>query len=116
VAADNPAVEWQWTQKQATLSFRNPKKDVTFYLEADARPDQFDSPQVVTIRAGDQQVATFPADFREARLQTFPITAAQLGEAETVDLTIEVDRTFRPGGGDPRELGIRVFHAFIDPR
>lgn len=116
VAADNPAVEWQWTQKAATLSFRNPKKDVLFYLEADARPDLFDSPQVVTLRVGDQQVGTFTADFREAKLQTFPISAAQLGDAETVELTIEVDKTFKPGGGDPRELGIRVFHAFVDPR
>ena len=29
VAADNPASEWQWTQKVATISFRNPKKDAT---------------------------------------------------------------------------------------
>ena len=35
VAADNPASEWQWTQKVATISFRNPKKDATFYLEYD---------------------------------------------------------------------------------
>jgi hypothetical protein len=31
-----------------------------------------------------------------------------------VTLTIAVDRTFKPGGGDPRELGIRVYHAFVD--
>ena len=32
-----------------------------------------------------------------------------------VDLTLDVDKTFNPGGGDPRELGIRVFHTYIDP-
>src|SRR5687768_7419519 len=37
VAADNPSSEWQWTQKRATISFLNPKKDATFYLEHDAR-------------------------------------------------------------------------------
>ena len=31
-AANNAAVEWQWTKKKATLSFKNPKKDSTFYL------------------------------------------------------------------------------------
>ena len=29
VAADNAASEWQWTKKTATISFRNPKKDLT---------------------------------------------------------------------------------------
>ncbi len=38
-AADNAAVEWQWTKKAATLAFRNPKRDVWFYLNVDgARP------------------------------------------------------------------------------
>jgi hypothetical protein len=116
VAESDPAIEWQWTQKQATLSFRNPKRDVRFYLDADARPDRFSEPQVVTIRIGDQQVGSFTADSRDRKLHTFQIPAAQLGSGEMVELVIEVDRTFRPEGGDPRELGIRVFHAFVDAR
>jgi hypothetical protein len=40
-APDNPANSWRWTQKLAILSFRNPKKDVTFYLDYDARADLF---------------------------------------------------------------------------
>lgn len=116
VAADNPATEWQWTQTRATLSFRNPRSDVRFYLDSDARPDQFDAPQLVTLRVGDQQVGSFTADFRDRKLQVFPIAGAQLGDDDTVELVIEVDRTFKPGDGDPRELGIRVFHAFVDAR
>lgn len=115
VAADNAAIEWQWTEKVATISFRNPQKDVLFHLEADARPDLFTPPQQVTIRTGDQVVASFAADFRDRKRQTFPITAAQLGTGEMSELVIEVDRTFSPPGDD-RELGLRVFHAFVDPR
>lgn len=115
VASDNAATEWQWTQKAATVSFRNPKKDVVFYLDADSRPDLLTPPQQVTIRIGDQTVASFQADFREQKLQTFPITAAQLGPGEMTELIIEVDRTFTPPG-DSRALGLRVFHAFVDPR
>jgi hypothetical protein len=33
-----------------------------------------------------------------------------------VELSIDVDRTFKPGGPDPRELGIRVFHTYVEPR
>jgi hypothetical protein len=116
VASDNATSEWQWTKKTASLSFRNPKKDATLYLEYDARTDLFNPPQQVTVRAGDQPVATFAADTKDKRLLTFPITAAQFGTGDMAELILDVDRTFNPGGGDPRELGIRVFHAFVEPK
>ena len=116
VAADNPAAEWRWTEKQAVISFRNPRKDCTFYLQYDARVDLFTPPQQVTITLGDQVVGTFAADSKERKLLTFPITAAQLGGGDMAELVLEVDRTFSPGGGDTRELGIRVFHTFIEPK
>jgi len=31
-------------------------------------------------------------------------------------MSIEADKTFKPGGGDPRELGIRIYHTFIEPK
>ena len=116
VAADNPASEWQWTQKAGTISFRNPKKDATFYLEYDARTDLFNPPQQVTIRLGGETIGTFAATSKERALLTFPVSAAQFGTADMSELVIEVDKTFKPGGGDPRELGIRVFHAFVEPK
>lgn len=124
IAADNPAFEWQWTKKTATISFKNPKKDVTVYLDADARADLFTPPQQVTISVNGQQVASLAADWKDRRLQTFPITAAQFGNGEMAELVLAVDKTFTPSGGpsagsgqgDTRELGIRVFHAFIEPK
>ncbi len=116
VAADNPAVEWQWTKKSATLSFRNPKKDATLYLEADGRPDLFTPPQQVTLRVAGTPFATFAADFKDQRLLKFPATAAQFGTADMAEITIDVDKTFTPGGTDRRELGIRVYHTFIEPK
>jgi hypothetical protein len=116
VAADNAASEWQWTKKTATISFKNPKKDSTFYLEYDARTDLFTPAQQVTLRIGDQTVGTFAADSRERKLLTFPISASQLGSGDMTELVLDVDRTFGPGGGDERQLGIRVFHAFIEPK
>jgi len=115
VSADNPAAEWQWTQQRAVFRFKNPKRNATFYLEYDARVDLFNPPQQVTVKVGDQPIGTFVADAREKKLMTFPISAGQLGDAEVVVMAIEVDRTFKPGGGDTRDLGIRVFHTFIEP-
>jgi hypothetical protein len=114
--AQDPTIDWQWTRKAATVSFRNPHKDVTFYLEYDARTDLFTPPQQVTVRLGDQVIGTFAADSKDAKLVTLPISAAQLGNADSVELTMEVDRTFRAGGDDTRDLGIRVFHAFVEPK
>ena len=49
------------------MSFRNPKKDATFYLEYSARVDKFTPPQQVTLRIGDQQIGTFAATSRSGR-------------------------------------------------
>ena len=117
VDPNNPATEWQWMKKVGTISFRNPKRDATFYLEVDARVDLFNPPQQVTVKLGGQPIGSFAADSKERVLKTFPITAAQFGSSDMAELTIEVDRAFTPGGGgDTRELGIRVFHAFIEPK
>ena len=116
VAPNDAATEWQWTKKAATISFRNPKRNSTLYVEFDSRPDQFNPPQQVTIRSGGQVVGTAPADSKDRKLLTFPVTAAQLGTGDMAELTIEVDRTFQPGGGDTRELGIRVYHVFVEPK
>ena len=112
----NPQNEWQWTKKTATIAFKNPKKDATLYLQYDARPDLFNPPQQVVLKIGDQQVGQFTADAKGPTLLTFPLTAAQLGSADMVELVLDVDRTFKPGGVDPRELGIRVFHTYIEPK
>ena len=112
----NPQSEWKWTKQAATLSFKNPKKDSTLYLEYDARPDLFNPPQQITLKISDQTVADFAGDAKGPTLKTFPLTAAQLGSADMVDLVIDVSQTFKPGGSDPRELGIRVFHAYIEPK
>ncbi len=116
VNAQNPTDEWQWTKKSASISFKNPKKDSTFYLEYDARTDKFPTPQQVTIRSGDQVIGTFTADTAAKRPLSFPVSAAQLGAGEMSEITLEVDQTFAPGGADTRELGIRVYHVFVEPK
>ena len=112
----NAQSEWKWSMKTAPLSFKNPKTDSTLYLEYDARPDLFTPPQQVTLKIGDQEVGRFTADAKTATILTFPLTAAQFGTGDTVNLVLDIDRTFKPGGVDPRELGIRVFHVYVEPR
>jgi hypothetical protein len=119
-AADDPATSWNWMQKSGVLDFKNPHKDVTLYLESDGRPDLFDKPQEATIWSGTEKVESFAVDNKLPVLRTMTITAAQLGAADMAEIRIEVDRTFVPalvpngGGRDSRELGLRVYHAFVE--
>jgi len=121
-SGDDAAVSWQWTQKSGVLSIKNPHKDATLFLEYDARPDLFaGQAQQVSVYVGDQLVQTFAADNSGRTLKRIPMTAAQLGGNEMTDLRIDVDKTFVPakmpaGGRDIRELGIRVYHAFVESR
>jgi hypothetical protein len=122
VADDEVGTEWQWSKKQGTLTFRNPKRDVTVYLQLDRPAAGFPGPQQVQVRVGEAVVDSFSLQPKQAELRKFPLTAAQLGTSDTVEMKIEVDRTFVPASvpelksADPRELGVRVFRAYIEPR
>lgn len=122
VAQNNPAITWQWTRKAATISFKNPRRDATLYLDADARPDLVGRPVQVNVRIGETVVQTLTFDSTTQVLRKLPITSAQFGSADNIDLSLDVDPAFVPAqtpaanSKDPRELGLRVFHAFVEPR
>lgn len=119
VAQENSVEEWRWTTREAHVSFRNPQRDLVVYLDADARTDVFDSPQQVSLRIGDQAVDTFQIQNAARFLHRTKVSASALGTGEMVELTIAMDKAFVPaehGGSDRRELGIRVFHVFVEPQ
>lgn len=122
VADDEVGTEWQWSKKEATLTFRNPKRDVLFYLQLDRPVSPFPEGQQIDVRIGDAVVDRFTLATSEEELRKFPIGVAQLGTGETVEMRITVDRTFIPlnipalKSNDPRELGVRVFRAYLEPR
>ena len=111
--------EWQWTKKDATIAFRNPKRDVTLVLQVDNPASGPNAAQQVTAQIGDQVVATVSLSATSAPVLKFPVTAAQLGSADMVEMKFTADKTFVPAleasmkSPDPRELGARFFHVFI---
>ena len=121
-AAQDASVEWQWTKKQATLAFKNPKKESVLYFDADSPEPKLHPAQHVQIVLGGQVVEqlTLEPDTRELRKIKLP--GEFMGTADLSELQIVVDPTFVPmtvtngASKDPRELGIRVFHAYVDPR
>jgi hypothetical protein len=120
--AEEGAVEWQWSKKEATLAFRNPRRDALFYLQLDQPVKGLPEPQRVELHLGDALVDSFTLHPQETELRRIALSADQFGNAETAELRLTVDRTFVPaavpglGNSDPRELGVRVFRAFLQPR
>jgi hypothetical protein len=120
-ATDNPAIEWQWSKKDATWSFRNPRQNATFYLHYSGTPAMFDTPQTVTLYLQDQVVESFTVQTPDEQIRAIALKAAQFGSDDMAQLRLSVDQTFvpdqrKPGSGDPRELGLRVFHAVLEPQ
>jgi hypothetical protein len=116
--------EWQWSRKQATLAFRNPGRDVRFFLEADQPAvGALSEPQRVELRIGEAVVDAFAVPSAGGSLiRRVDIPADRLGAGESVEMTLSVDKTFVPAevpvmkSSDRRELGIRVFRAYVQPR
>ena len=121
-AEHNVRVEWQFTKKEATLAFKNPKKDCVFYFDVDSPGSVFKDAQQVQVILGGEIVLQVTLNPGQRELRRIALKAAQLGASDMAELRIVVDKTYVPAlvagsnSKDPRELGVRVFHAFVDAR
>jgi len=116
-------IEWQWSKKDATLAFRNPMRDVTFYFQCDQPVlEGIGEPQHVELRIGPTVIDSFTLSPGQRELRKFNVAKAQLGDSETVEVSVAVDKSFVPAtitqlrSSDSRELGIRVFRAYVAPK
>jgi hypothetical protein len=122
VAEEASGLEWQWSKKTATLAFRNPMRDVLFYFLCDQPVKVLGAPQQVELRIGPTVIDSFALPAGPRELRKVNLTGAQLGNGETVEVTVAVDRTFVPAtttqlkSTDSRELGIRVFRAYVQAK
>jgi hypothetical protein len=121
VADRNAMIQWQWTKKDAALKFRNPKKDAVFYLEVDQPQTRSPNPRQVRVSVGDALLDEFAVPVSQRVFKKIALKAAQLGTGDLTEIHLAVDQTFTPSVLDPksqdtRELGIRVYHAFVDAR
>ena len=120
--ADNGATEWQWSQQKSTLSFRNLRRDLLLLLQVDHPANVFPEPQQVEVSSGGDVVDRFALAPGQRELRRITLPAATLGDAQAVEITISVDKTFVPAkipalrSADIRELGIRVLRAYVEPK
>ena len=121
VSGEATGVEWQWTKKEGTLAFKNPGKDATLYLQLD-QPVATEGSQHVEVRLGTAVIDAFDLMPGPRELRKVAIAKDQFGTTETVSLVVAVDKTFVPAtipalkSNDTRELGVRVFRAYLQPK
>jgi hypothetical protein len=114
----NPSLERTWTKKDALVSFKNPKKDVIIYLEADTNFKAFDQPPVLTLAVNDKTGIQIPIANSEIFMRKVRVKAADLGQDEWVDLRLSNNQSFVPklkgvNSHDDRELGVLVYHLYV---
>jgi hypothetical protein len=66
-------------------------------------------------------VDTFQVTTPDEQIRRIQLKAVQFGNDDMVVARIALDKSFvpavvTPGSRDSRELGIRVFHVFIEPQ
>jgi hypothetical protein len=117
VSPQNPSLERMWTKKEALVSFKNPKKDVVVYLEADTNYKAFAQPPVLTVSVNGGAGLQIPIENSEVFLKKVRFSADQLGKEEWVDLRLTMNQSFVPKAKginqDDRELGLLVYHLFV---
>ena len=114
----NPSLERTWTKKDALISFKNPRKDVVVYLEADTNSKAFDAPPVLTLAVNNKTGLAIPVQNSEVFTRKVRIKAADLGQEEWVDLRLSMNQSFVPklkgvNSHDDRELGVLVYHLYV---
>ncbi len=113
----NPGLERTWSKKEALVSFKNPKKDVILYLEADTNYKAFTQPPVLTVSVGGTTGLTIPVESSEVFLKKIRFKAESLGAGDWVDLKLAMNQAFVPKAvglnQDDRELGLLVYHLFV---
>ena len=116
---ENPSVERTWSKKEGIVSFKNPKRDVVVYLEADTCVKCFPQPPVLTVAVGSKVGLVIPIEDAKVFLKKIKVKAEDLGADEWVDLRLAMNQSFVPKlltpplNNDDRELGLLVYHLWV---
>ena len=101
---------WRWMAGRAQTFVNSGGRDITVTIAGESPQRYFDAPPRVSVRAGNQVLAT-AQPFEDFEL-TVKVPAPVLAAADGL-VTIETDKTFVPhersGSPDKRALGLRIF-------
>ncbi len=82
----------------------------------------FEVAQHIEIRLGETVVDEFDLEPGPPMVRRIALSPSQFGDGQSVELTLVSDKTFVPAkfaglqSTDIRQLGVRVFRAFVQPK
>ena len=120
--APDGQLEWQWSKGRGVLAFSNLKRDAELLVQLDQPASVPGGPQHVEFAIGGTVLDSLDLPPGRSELRRIALPAAALGSADRVEMTIAVDKTFVPAAvpemrsNDTRELGVRVFRAYLQPK
>ncbi len=113
--AENPNIAQTWTKQEGVLSFKNPKKDVVVYLEADTCVKCFgETRPELTVAIGPKVGLRVPIQDPNLFLLKIRVKGDDLGTEEYVDIKLRMNASFvpklmsPPQSNDDRVLGLRI--------
>lgn len=118
--SEDGTLDWQWSRREGTFTFRNPRRAAELFLDVD-QPAALSEPQQIEVRLGGNILDTFSLAAGQHELRRIALSPEVLGDAETVEVTVAADPTFVPAdvpalrSSDARELGVRVFRVYVEP-
>jgi hypothetical protein len=118
-SSDAMGRDWRWSKKLGRLAFRNPRRAAELWLEVDQPVAGATPPQQLQVVVGGTVLDTFSLDGQSITIHRTRLTPDVLGGGDTVDLDLVPARSFVPAdipslkNTDRRELGVRVFNAYI---
>ena len=112
---------WRWTAGSAVLQFRNPGADVLLTMHLAGRPDAGEGRQRVTLVIDERAVHEFDLETTDLTVVEHQLNADALGPDGIVEMELRIDPPFVPAerdaaSTDARELGVRVYYLFVEPR
>lgn len=114
--------KWVWMERRGLVAFGNPRGPALLHLQAHSPVDETGGePQHLKLSIDGQELTTLTVEDSTPFLERIDVPAEILGDADWVEVTLEVDRYFVPAHQDPdasdtRELGMQIFGIYLAPR
>lgn len=113
-------ITWRWTTGRAAFSFPNPRSTIRLTLDVQATRYASDRPQRLSLVVDERTLREATLDTNSRTSLDYELTPSELGDSDDVRVELLVDPTFVPvdenvSSRDDRELGIRVFDAYVEP-
>ncbi len=107
---------WRWTSKKAVCLLKNPKRDAILIIRGSIDKLKHEE-QTIIIKIKDKILDEFIPGTAKF-FKEYALTPGIMGNDDSIELTLETDKTFIPSVSEPqsedkRELGMQIYELFL---